>query len=105
MKLPTKLTIRSRNLRLEELQVTAIAWAMKAEELPPRCSVVTEPPPQLTDNPDMILLLAATLADSPEIWIWVKSTKPINELLIQNEKTSDQILNYSHINFNLIDQI
>jgi hypothetical protein len=69
LKLPTKLTIRSRNLRLEELQATAIAWVTKAEELPPRCSAVIEPPLQLTDNPDMIPSLAATLADSPETWI------------------------------------
>jgi hypothetical protein len=36
---------------------------------------VTELPPQLTVNPDMILLLAETLADSPETWIWVELMK------------------------------
>jgi len=74
-KLPTKLMIRSRNQRPEEPQATATAWATKAEEPPPRCLAVRELPLQPTANPDMILLLAEVLADSPETWIWAKLMK------------------------------
>jgi hypothetical protein len=74
-KLPTKLMIHSRNQRPAEPQATVTAWVTKAEEPLPRCLVVTELPPQLTVNPDMILLLAETLADSPETWIWVELMK------------------------------
>jgi len=85
LKLLTKLMIRSRNQRLEEPQATATAWVTKAEELPPRCLAVTELPPQLTANPDMILLLEEMLADSPGIWTWVELMKmEINESNIEN---------------------
>jgi len=87
LKLLTKPIIRSRNLRLEEPQATVTAWVTKAEEPPPRCLAVTEVPLQLIANPDMILWLVETLADSPETWIWVELMKT------EIENKDDQILN------------
>lgn len=86
LKLLTKLMIRSRNQRPEEPQATATAWATQTEEPLPRCLVATELPPPPTANPDTILLLVETLADSPETWIWVKLMK------IEIDKNIDQML-------------
>jgi len=93
LKLPTKLIIRSRNQRPEEPQATVTAWVTKAEEPLPRCLAVTEAPPQPTANPDMILLLVETLADSPETWIWITNNW-VELMKIEIEKKCDQIQSF-----------
>jgi len=88
LKLPTQLMILSRNQRrAEEPLATVTASVTKAEEPPlARCLAVTELPLQLTANPDMILLLAEALEDSPGTWRSL--------MKIEIEKKFDQIVNF-----------